>query len=70
MRAVNEAFTKDEKEVVMKLAEAWNAFLLLPTEHSDDVDEFRRIIHAGQEKVMARPARRALNRYISGQYAE
>lgn len=50
-----------EKAVLYALADAWNKFLYLPVEHSDDIDEFRRIIHAAQEKILARPARRALN---------
>lgn len=53
--------TEEEKAVVMALAEAWNLFLALPREHPDEVDEFRRAIHAAQDKVGARPAWRALN---------
>ena len=51
--------TEAEQVVVDALAIAWNAFLVLPAEHDDDQDEFRRMIHAAQEKVLARPARRA-----------
>lgn len=53
--------TDDERALVATLAEAWNAFLALPVEHGDDVDEFRRLIHGAQEKILCRPARRALN---------
>lgn len=53
------AMTEPEQIVVDALAVAWNAFLLLPMEHDDDTDEFRRMIHAAQEKVLARPARRS-----------
>lgn len=53
--------TDDERAVVLALAEAWKAFLRLPDEHRDDVDEFRRAIHAAQEKVLARPGRREMN---------
>jgi hypothetical protein len=53
--------TELERATVLKLAEAWNAFLLLPREHNDDVDEFRRLIHAAQEKVLSRPGRREIN---------
>ncbi|WP_084581771.1 hypothetical protein [Sphingomonas azotifigens] len=56
-----ESLTVQERAVVDLLAAAWNAFLSLPEQHNDDVHEFRRIIHAGQEKVLARPAVRALN---------
>lgn len=52
----------DEEVVVSALAAVWNAFLLLPVEHADDQDEFRRLIHAAQEKVLCRPARRTINR--------
>lgn len=48
--------TDDEKAVLSKLAEAWNAFLSLPVLHADDVPEFRAAIHRLQEKVLARPA--------------
>ena len=53
--------TSEERQVVLKLADAWNRFLLLPVEHGDDVDEFRRIIHSAQDKVLARPGRRQIN---------
>lgn len=56
-----EGITTEEHNVVNLLAEAWNRFIDLPVQHSDDVHEFRRIIHAAQEKVLARPALRALN---------
>ena len=52
---------EDEAAVVQKLAEAWDLFLALPVEHDDDVDEFRRVIHAAQAKVLMRPGRRQLN---------
>lgn len=45
------------------LVQAWNAFLRLPTEHADDVTEFRHGIHALQVMIMARPARRQLNNH-------
>lgn len=53
--------TEAEAAVVATLAAAWNAFLTLPVEHADDTAEFRRLIHGAQEKVLCRPARRALN---------
>ena len=53
--------TESERYVVAQLAGAWNAFLALPIQHQDDVDEFRRLIHAAQEKVLARPAIREMN---------
>lgn len=53
--------TEQEKIVMDRLVEAWNAFVALPVEHDDDILEFRHGIHRLQEKVMARPVRRALN---------
>lgn len=53
--------TEHEAEVIKHLIAAWNAYACLPVEHRDDLTEFRRIIHAGQEKVFARPAIRAWN---------
>jgi hypothetical protein len=54
--------TDGERQVVAKLADVWNAFLALPVEHDDDIHEFRRIIHAGQDKVLGRAGRREVNR--------
>ena len=54
--------TDDEKAVVLALAEAWNLYLRLPDEHPDDNDEFRRAIHAAQDKILAREGRRQINR--------
>ena len=51
---------KAEADIVIALASAWNLFVELPIEHSDDLDEFRRAIHAAQEKILCRPARRKL----------
>lgn len=53
--------TNLEKAALDRLIEAWNAFLLLPTEHADDVGEFRHGIHALQQMIMARPVRRQIN---------
>jgi hypothetical protein len=54
-----------EQTVLSHLVDAWNAFLRLPIEHSDDIDEFRHGIHALQKQIMARPARRDINRPLS-----
>jgi len=54
--------TEQEKQVVLKLAEAWDMFNKLPTEHTMDRMEFCMNIHACQEKVMARQARREMNK--------
>jgi hypothetical protein len=52
--------TEAERQILITLATAWNLFLDLPIQHGDDVGEFRSIIHAAQEKVMARLAARAM----------
>jgi hypothetical protein len=49
-----------ELKVVDALAEAWNAFLALPTEHGDEQLEFRLAIHRAQHIILSRPASRAL----------
>lgn len=53
--------TPEELKIVEMLAFAWNAFTRLPVEHPSDNEEFCRMIHAAQEKVLARPARRKIN---------
>jgi hypothetical protein len=52
--------TDPELDVVNAISEAWNLFLQLPVEHDDDIEEFRRLIHAAHAKVLCRPARRSL----------
>lgn len=52
----NGVLTEEERRVMAALVEAWNAFLALPVQHADDVDEFRHGIHRLQEKVFSRPA--------------
>lgn len=54
--------TPNEQRVMDALVSAWNAFLELPSEHADDITEFRHGIHRLQEKILARPARRQINR--------
>ncbi len=49
-----------ERSILDHLTAAWNAFVTLPAEHPDDVDEFRRRIHGLMDQVMARPIRRSL----------
>lgn len=50
--------TAEERKVAETLGAAWNAFLALVPYHSDDVTEFRHAIHAGQNIIAARVARR------------
>lgn len=53
--------TDAERAIVLALGRVWDDYLLLPVEHPNDREEFLRAIHAAQEKVLARPARRQLN---------
>jgi hypothetical protein len=55
------SLTDQERAVSDALSAAWNAYLLLPIEHPDDQDEFRRAIHAASAKVLMRPGRRQIN---------
>lgn len=48
--------TKEEKNVLNNLADAWNAFDQLPTIHPDDKVHFKQNIHAAQAIVMSREA--------------
>lgn len=52
--------TDREKQILEKLADAWNLFLGLPNEHNDDLIEFRHHIHILQRQVMSRPTRRTM----------
>jgi hypothetical protein len=46
----------DEKMKILKLlAEAWNKFLELPTEHESDIREFQYGIHVLQRQFMSCP---------------
>lgn len=54
--------TREEKDVIQELVQAWNAFLLLPVMHPDDTTEFRHLIHACQDKILSRVGRRAWER--------
>lgn len=54
--------TEQEKAVIDASVALWNAFCALPIEHPDDVTEVRHAVHLIQDKVLARPARREMNR--------
>lgn len=54
--------TPAERAVLARLIEAWNAFIELPIEHGDDVNDFRYGLHVLERQVLARPARRLLAR--------
>lgn len=47
-----------EKAVLNHLADAWNGFTAMPSQHPDDVEEFRRGIHACQAIIACRIAQR------------
>ncbi|MDK2757539.1 MAG: hypothetical protein KYX66_12465 [Blastomonas fulva] len=54
------AMTEAEKVVLQSLVDAWNAYIHLPQEHGDDLDEFRAIIHTAQNHIAARSVWREL----------
>lgn len=62
--------TKEERAAIDALILAWDSFVELPTEHPNDATEFRSHIHALQEKILARPARRWINEEITREYKE
>ena len=51
--------TDQERRVLSLLAEAWNEFLKLPSQHPMEQHEFCHAIHQAQQKVMIRPVVRA-----------
>lgn len=51
--------TEAEKRVIQHLVNAWNEFRSLDEKHPDDMDEFRYSIHALQNIIAWRVARRA-----------
>ena len=53
--------TDQEAVVVGLLAEAWNEFLKLRTEHPMEQSEFCTAIHSCQDKILARGGRRVIN---------
>jgi hypothetical protein len=50
--------TEEEELVMSSLVEAWNAYLLLPKQHPDDVAEFRHSLHELQRLIAIRAVRR------------
>ena len=51
--------TAQESNVLDHLRNAWEAFLILDTEHPDEQNEFRYAIHLAQQIIATRLARRA-----------
>ena len=54
--------TNKERAVVEAAADLWNLIVELKVEHGQDLMEYNRDIHNIQNRVMARPIRRALNK--------
>ena len=48
----------NENEVMDSLVQAWNAYVALPIQHTDDIDEFRSSLHRLQHLLMIREIRR------------
>lgn len=53
------ALLPEELDVLRLTAELWNAFMDLPKQHIDDLQETKLDIHRIQNRVMARATRRA-----------
>lgn len=53
-------FSDQEKEVNNHIVETWNAFTKLPTQHPDEVNEFRILTHRMQQMMAMRLARKVL----------
>lgn len=49
--------TDQEKIVLDRLADAWNEYVKLPTQHPCDAEEFMHAIHAAQGIIATRVAR-------------
>lgn len=52
-----DGLSREEQDVIIHLARAWNAFISLPKQHPDDVTEFRHDFHKLQYLIMVRPLR-------------
>lgn len=57
--AVDTAHENREKLVMNYLVEAWNAYVKLPQQHPDDIEEFRHGLHRLQHLMAVRHVRRA-----------
>ena len=56
--------TQAENHALDLTAALWNAMLLLPPQHPDDIREARLFIHNLQNMIMARPTARAMGAVI------
>ena len=54
--------TPAEKDLLLKLGQAWNAFCQLPNEHTSDAREFAEGLHRLQDMIAARAAYRAMRK--------
>lgn len=58
--------TAEEVKVLNITKDAWNAFLQLPIQHPDDINEFRFHIHAMQNIIYAREGIRKMKEAEGG----
>lgn len=58
-------YTEKEQEVMDHLEKAWNAYIELPSEHPDELDEFRHAIHRIQDSMSTRVLRREYRSYFA-----
>ena len=57
---MNAEITDGETEVMELLGKAWDKFILLKSEHSDDINDFNYAIHLAQNIVLSRVGLRLL----------
>lgn len=50
--------SREEKDILYRLGQAWNLFVSLDRQHPDELEEFRRAIHAAQNLIAVRLARK------------
>lgn len=65
LNTVKHPFTKEEKECLDLLAQAWNAWLQLPVIHVSAEQDFPFHIHALQDMLMARVCARDYPDYFN-----
>lgn len=51
-------YASEERRVSDALVEAWNEYVELPSQHRDDIEEFRHSLHRLQHLLMVRVVRR------------
>lgn len=50
--------TREEKDCLYRLAQAWNLLVKMPREHPNELNEFKDAIHRAEQIIGMRVARR------------